>query len=72
MVTFYTSEHLLMQYFSIMDGDQLTFPPTVLRQSFTVEHALIGSFGGFLAIRHNELRDVTANLLSQVCTNVQV
>jgi len=39
---------------------------------FTVEHALSCSFGGFPSIRHNELRDVTANLLSQVCTNVQV
>ena len=39
---------------------------------FTVEHVLSCSFGGFPTIRHNELHDVTANLLSQVCTNIQV
>ena len=28
--------------------------------------------GGFPTIRHNELRDVTTNMLSQVCSNVQI
>jgi len=57
MVTLYTSKHLLMQYVSVMGRDQLTFPPTVL---------------AFPAIKHNELHDAAANLLPQVCTNVQV
>ena len=39
---------------------------------FSVDHSLNCSFGGFPTIRHNELRDMTANLLSQVCSNVQV
>ena len=44
----------------------------VCRKLFTVEHALRCSFGGFPTIRHNELRNVTVNSLSQVYTNVQV
>ena len=35
-------------------------------------HALIcsGSRGGYPSIRHNELRDITAGFLSEVCHNV--
>ena len=39
---------------------------------FSIDHSLNCPFGGFPTIRHNELRDVTANLLSQVCSNVQI
>jgi len=35
--------------------------------SFTVEHALSCPRGGFPIVRHNEIRDVTANLLTEVC-----
>ena len=28
--------------------------------------------GGFPTIRHNEIRDITANLLSEVCSDVRV
>ena len=34
-----------------------------------MEHALSCSHGGFPSIRHNELRDITAEL-SEVCHNV--
>ena len=37
---------------------------------FTVDHALSCSRGGFPSIRHNEIRDLTANLLTEVCHNV--
>ena len=37
----------------------------------TVEHASSWSFGGFPSIRHNELQDITAALLSEVCHNVR-
>ena len=36
----------------------------------TVEHAFSCSFGGFPTIIHNELRDITVALLSEVCHNV--
>ena len=38
--------------------------------SFTVEHALSCAKGEYPSIRHNEIRDLTANLLSEVCNNV--
>lgn len=39
---------------------------------FSVEHALSCSKGGFPIIRHNEIRDLTANLLTEVCHEVSV
>ena len=39
-------------------------------KSMTVEHAFSCSFGGFPSIRHNELWDITASLLSEVYHNV--
>ena len=40
--------------------------------SFTTSHALPCSIGGFPSIRHNEVRDITANLLNKVPHNVAV
>ena len=40
--------------------------------NFTVEHMLSCPRGGFPTIRHNEIRDITANLLSEVCSDVRV
>ena len=37
---------------------------------FSVEHALSCPKGGFPSIRHNEIRDLTANLLTEVCNDV--
>ena len=38
--------------------------------NFTVENALSCAKGGFPCIRHNEIRDLTANLLTEVCNEV--
>ena len=40
--------------------------------SFSVEHVLSCSRGGFPSIRHNEIRDLTADLLTNVCKDVCV
>jgi hypothetical protein len=40
--------------------------------AFTVDHAMICKRGGFVIQRHNELRDLEAELLDLVCTDVQV
>ena len=40
--------------------------------SFTTSHALSCPTGGFPSIRHNEVRDITANLLNKVAHNVAV
>ena len=40
--------------------------------SFTVQHAFSCPCGGFPSIRHNELCNLTAELLSEVCTDVGI
>ena len=40
--------------------------------SFSVEHALSCAKGGFPSIRHNEIRDLTATLLTEVCNDVRI
>ena len=44
----------------------------VCGKSFNVEHAFSCPCGGFLTIRHNEIHDLTAKLLSEVCPDVGV
>ena len=39
---------------------------------FNVEHAFSCKFGGFVTIRHNEIRDFTAEVLRETCQNVEV
>lgn len=38
---------------------------------FDVSHALSCKKGGFVTLRHNEIRDITAALLDEVCHNVR-
>ena len=40
--------------------------------AFAVEHLLSCPRGGFPSLHHNEIRDLTAVLLTEVCNNVQV
>ena len=42
----------------------------VCGKSFSVDHALSCSQGGYTSLRHSELRDLTAKLLSETCPNV--
>ena len=37
-----------------------------------LQHALSCKNGGFISIRHNSIRDVTAKLLHEVCREVQL
>ena len=39
-------------------------------KTFTSDHAMVCHMGGFPTIRHNEVRDITASLLTEVCSNV--
>ena len=39
---------------------------------FTIEHALSCKKGGFVSIRHNSIRNITATLLKEVCHDVRV
>ena len=40
--------------------------------ALTVDHALNFKCGGFVSIRHNEIRDLTAKLLTETCSDVRV
>ena len=40
--------------------------------SFSVDHALSCPKGGLPSIRHNEIRDLTAKLLTKVCSQVAI
>ena len=42
----------------------------VCGKTFSIEHALNCPCGGYPFIRHNELRDITATLLTEVCHSV--
>ena len=44
----------------------------VCGDTFTVDHAMICKRGGFVSQRHNELRDPEADLLSIVCSDVEI
>ena len=44
----------------------------VCDETFTVEHALSCPRGAFPMIRHNEVRDLTGMLLTEVCHNVKL
>ncbi len=41
-------------------------------KAFSTEHALSCAKGGFPTIRHNEIRDLTADLLTEVCNDVRI
>ena len=44
----------------------------VCRYYFNVDHAIICRRGGFIIQRHNERRDIEAEMLNMVCNDVQV
>ena len=44
----------------------------VCGESFNTDHAMICRRGGFIIQRHNELRDLEAELLNIVCNDVQI
>ena len=44
----------------------------VCDKTFSVEHALSCPHSGFSTIRHNEIRDITVHLLSDICHNVGI
>ena len=41
-------------------------------KSFAIKHALSCTSSGFPTLYHNEVRDLTASMLSEVCSNVSV
>ena len=44
----------------------------VCGQAFTAEHALSCLHGGYLGLRHNEVRDLLGEVLDEICVNVSL
>ena len=56
-----------------MGGSPSLLPSQCVRsKKFSVYHALNCPFGGFLSVRHDEVRDITADLLTEVCHGVGI
>ena len=57
-----------------MDGHQLTWPPHVIvvNPSVLSMHFLVQEVIFHATIHHNEIRDITATLLTEVCHDVYV
>ena len=64
----YTSLHSGMLSPSDMAGHSTIHPLTAP----IIIHSLTCKTGGFPAIRHNEVRDITTSLLSEVCHGVTI
>ena len=66
--------NLGMLFVCVMDGPSqiLLNHVAICGHKFEVDHALSCKRGGFVIQRHNELRDFTASLLTEVCHNVAV
>ena len=47
-------------------------PACVCGDVFDVDHAMVCRRGGFIVQRHNELRDLEAEMLKMVCNDVQI
>ena len=71
---FYLAKQIFWDTIHTRYGIPLSRLPSkcVCDEVYSVEHALNCKKGGFINIRHNEVRDFTAELLSEVCNDVAV
>ena len=71
---FYLNKQIFWDSIFMRYGLQLTRLPIkcVCGNSYNVEHALSCKRRGFIHIRHNEIRDFTAEVLSEICQDVSV
>jgi len=75
--TWLTALQIKVHVFSLHKRTFMTFPSQLpshcaCGNKTTIEHALSCPKGGFPSIRHNEIRDMTAKLWSEVCTDVKI
>ena len=61
-----------MPYVCIMDGPSLTLPGSVIAVKIHHQSCNGLPYGGFPMIHHNEIRDLTASLITEVCPNVAI
>ena len=70
---FHLSKRIFWDYIRLRYGWPLSNLPSscACGKPYNITHALSCHLGGFTTIRHNELRDLTAELLKHVCYDVQ-
>ena len=39
---------------------------------FDIQYSMSCKIGGFISIRHNDLRNLTTNMMSEVCTDTEI
>ena len=71
---FHLDKQLFWDTINVRFGKDLSRLPAkcVCNADFSVEHALNCKLGGFVSTRHNDVRDFTAELLSEVSQDVAV
>ena len=71
---FYLDKQTFWDTIHLRYGLELSHLPSkcVCDENFSVEHALNCKRGGFISTRHNDVRDFTAEILSEVCNDVAV
>ena len=71
---FYLNKQIFWDSLCLRYGIQMSRLPSkcTCGNNFNVEHALSCKKGGFISIRHNEVRDFTAQALTEVCKDVEV
>ena len=59
---------------SLRYGWQISKLPTTCPcgSKFDIQHSMNCKKGGFVTIRHNDLRDLTAKILSEVCYDTEL
>ena len=72
MDSIYPRQNSEISYACDMDGDRKDYRVRVCGASFGTSHASICPTGGLPTIRHNEIRDLLANILTEVCTDVAI
>ena len=71
---FQLDKHAFWDLIKIHYGHQLNRLPSqcACGANFHLEHALSCKKGGFISLRHNDLRDLTTRLLTIICKDVRV
>ena len=71
---FYLNKQIFWDSVKIRYGIPLSRLPNkcACGANFSVDHAFTCKTGGFVSIRHNEIRDFTAELLRETCQDVEV
>ena len=45
---------------------------SLLYNKFDIQHSILCKKGDFIYVKHNDLRDLTANMMSEVCKDTKI